>query len=146
LSGTVTAGIVSALHRTVVVAGEGPTHAVLIDAIQADAAINPGNSGGALMNCAGQIVGIPSAGATVPTPRGQPASGGDVGLGFAIPIDLAKTISDQLIANDRVTHASSASTPSRSRLEATRRLPGSTSPQSTLAGRRPRQGSPLVTS
>lgn len=105
LSGTVTAGIVSALQRTVVVPGEGSTSAVLIDAIQTDAAINPGNSGGALVNCAGQLVGIPSAGATVPTPTGQPASGGDIGVGFAIPVDLAKTISDELIVNGRVTHA-----------------------------------------
>ena len=105
LSSTVTAGIVSALDRTITVPGEGSTNALLIDAIQTDAAINPGNSGGALVNCAGQLVGIPSAGATVPSPTGQPGSGGDIGLGFAIPIDLAKTVSDELIATGKATHA-----------------------------------------
>lgn len=105
LSSTVTAGIVSALDRTIAVPGEGSTNALLIDAIQTDAAINPGNSGGALVNCAGQLIGIPSAGATVPSATGQPASGGDIGLGFAIPVDLAKTISDELIATGKATHA-----------------------------------------
>lgn len=105
LSSTVTAGIVSALDRTIAVPGEGSTNAVLIDAIQTDAAINPGNSGGALVNCAGQLVGIPSAGATVPSATGEPANGGNIGLGFAIPIDLAKTISAELIANGQANHA-----------------------------------------
>ena len=67
LSGTVTSGIVSALDRTVEVPGEDDTSALLVAAVQTDAAINPGNSGGALVNCDDQLVGIPSAGATVPT-------------------------------------------------------------------------------
>ena len=104
LSGTVTSGIVSALDRTVEVPAENDANALLVSAVQTDAAINPGNSGGALVNCAGDLVGIPSAGATVPSSSGE-SSGGSIGLGFAIPVDLAKTISDEIIATGRVTHA-----------------------------------------
>jgi putative serine protease PepD len=104
LSGTVTSGIVSALDRTVEVPAENDSSALLVSAVQTDAAINPGNSGGALVNCSGQLIGIPSAGATVPNANGE-ASAGSVGLGFAIPVDLAKTISDEIISTGRVTHA-----------------------------------------
>ena len=100
LSGTVTSGIVSALDRTVEVPGENDRSALLVSAMQTDAAINPGNSGGALVNCAGQLVGVPTAGATVPN-----SAGGSIGLGFAIPVDLAKSIADEIIATGRVTHA-----------------------------------------
>jgi putative serine protease PepD len=100
LSGTVTSGIVSALDRTVEVPGESDRSALLVSALQTDAAINPGNSGGALVNCAGQLVGVPTAGATVPN-----SGGGSIGLGFAIPVDLAKSIADEIIATGRVTHA-----------------------------------------
>ena len=92
LSGTVTSGIVSALDRTIHVPGDNGGQALLVSAIQTDAAINPGNSGGALVNCEGQLVGVPTAGATVPGPSGQPASGGSIGLGFAIPVDFAMSI------------------------------------------------------
>jgi putative serine protease PepD len=104
LSGTVTSGIVSALDRTVQVPGENDNSALLVSAAQTDAAINPGNSGGALVNCASQLVGVPTAGATVPSPSGA-AGGGSIGLGFAIPVDLAKSISDEIIATGAVTHA-----------------------------------------
>ncbi len=104
LSGTVTSGIVSALDRTIQVPGEGNASALLVSAIQTDASINPGNSGGAMVNCASQLMGIPSAGATVPSSSGE-SSGGSIGLGFAIPVDLAKTISDEIIATGTVTHA-----------------------------------------
>jgi len=100
LSGTVTSGIVSALDRTVEVPGENDRSALLVSAVQTDAAINPGNSGGALVNCEGQLVGVPTAGATVPN-----SGGGSIGLGFAIPVDLAKSIADEIIATGRVTHA-----------------------------------------
>jgi len=103
LSGTVTSGIVSALDRTVQVPGDNDSLALLLSALQTDAAINPGNSGGALVDCAGQLVGVPTAGAQVPNPSG--AGGGSIGLGFAIPVDLAKTIADEIIATGRVTHA-----------------------------------------
>jgi putative serine protease PepD len=104
LSGTVTSGIVSALDRTIEVPAENDTSALLVSAIQTDASINPGNSGGAMVNCSGQLIGIPSAGATVPSSSGE-SSGGSIGLGFAIPVDLAKTISDEIIATGTVTHA-----------------------------------------
>jgi putative serine protease PepD len=104
LSGTVTAGIVSALDRTIEVPAEDNKSALLVSALQTDAAINPGNSGGALVNCAGQLIGVPSAGATVPSTSGE-SSGGSIGLGFAIPVDVAKTISDQLISHGRAVHA-----------------------------------------
>jgi putative serine protease PepD len=104
LSGTVTSGIVSALDRTVQVPGENDKSALLVSAVQTDAAINPGNSGGALVNCAGQLIGVPTAGATVPSPSGE-ASGGSIGLGFAIPVDLATSISDEIISTGRVTHS-----------------------------------------
>jgi serine protease Do len=88
---TVTAGIVSALGRR---AEQGTHLAMFTDYIQTDAAINPGNSGGALANIAGRIVGINTWIAS--------QSGGSVGLGFAVPIDNAKTIMDQLIEKGRV--------------------------------------------
>jgi len=100
LSGTVTSGIISALDRTVEVPAENDKSALLVSALQTDAAINPGNSGGALVNCAGQLIGVPTAGATVPG-----SAGGSIGLGFAIPVDLAKTVADEIIATGRVTHA-----------------------------------------
>src|SRR6516165_4404881 len=100
LSGTVTSGIVSALDRTVEVPGENDTSALLVSAVQTDASINPGNSGGALVNCEGKLVGVPTAGAAVPN-----SAGGSIGLGFAIPVDLAKRISDEIIATGSATHA-----------------------------------------
>jgi putative serine protease PepD len=104
LSGTVTSGIVSALDRTVQVPGENDSSALLVSALQTDAAINPGNSGGALVNCDGELVGVPTAGASVPSSSGE-ASGGNIGLGFAVPVNVAKTISDEIIATGRATHA-----------------------------------------
>jgi putative serine protease PepD len=102
LASTVTSGIVSALDRYVPVPGDGVTHH-LIGAIQTDAAINPGNSGGALVDCAGQLVGVNAAIATVPNAAGV-SGGGSVGLGFAIPVDLAKPIADQLIQTGKPGH------------------------------------------
>jgi putative serine protease PepD len=105
LASTVTSGIVSALDRYLSVAGDAGQAAHLIGAIQTDASINPGNSGGALVDCAGRLVGVNSAIATVPNSAGQ-AGGGSVGLGFAIPIDLAKPIAAEIIATGTVTHLS----------------------------------------
>jgi putative serine protease PepD len=103
LSGTVTSGIVSALNRTVQVPSESDASALLVSALQTDAAINPGNSGGAMVNCSGQLIGVPTAGASVPSASGE-ASGGSIGLGFAIPVELAKTVSNEIIDTGRVTH------------------------------------------
>ncbi len=104
LSSTVTTGIVSAVGRTVNVPGEASQSALLIDAVQTDAAINPGNSGGALVDCSGQLIGVPTAGASVPSPSGE-AGGGSIGLGFAIPVNLAVKVTDEIIATGTVTHA-----------------------------------------
>jgi putative serine protease PepD len=104
LSSTVTSGIVSALGRTVHVPAEASQTALLIDAVQTDAAINPGNSGGALVDCSGDLIGVPTAGATIPSPSGE-ASGGSIGLGFAIPVNLATKVADEIIATGTATHA-----------------------------------------
>ncbi|WP_295124618.1 S1C family serine protease [uncultured Leifsonia sp.] len=103
LSSTVTAGIVSALGRTVPVPSDDDRNAVLAGAIQTDASINPGNSGGALVDCSGRLVGINTAIATVPGSAGQ-SSTGSVGIGFAVPESLALPIADELIAHGRVAH------------------------------------------
>jgi putative serine protease PepD len=100
----VTSGIVSAMDRTVEVPAEDDHTALLVSALQTDAAINPGNSGGALVNCSGDLIGVPTAGASVPTADGG-SSAGSVGLGFAIPVSIAQTISNELIANGRATHS-----------------------------------------
>ena len=89
LGQTVTSGIVSALGRTTSVDG-------LQDFIQTDASINPGNSGGALVNLKGQLVGINSQILT--------RSGGNMGIGFAIPTNLAKSVMAQLVKNGKVEH------------------------------------------
>ena len=85
LSGTVTAGVISALHRNITL-GPGERFS---DAIQTDAPINPGNSGGALANAEGKVVGINTAIVG--------GAGGNVGVGFAIPIDIARRVTDQII-------------------------------------------------
>jgi putative serine protease PepD len=103
LSSTVTAGIVSARDRSINVPADNGGTALLVAAIQTDAAINPGNSGGALVDCAGKLIGVPTAGATVPTENGG-SSAGNIGLGFAIPSDFAHSIANELIAHGRVTH------------------------------------------
>lgn len=87
LEETVTAGIVSAKERVI---GAGPFD----DFIQTDASINPGNSGGPLVDVNGRVVGVNSAIFS--------RSGGSIGIGFAIPINLAKQVTDQLRANRRV--------------------------------------------
>ena len=104
LQGTVTTGIVSALDRAVHVNGEGSDTNTVIDAIQTDAAINPGNSGGALVNAAGAVIGIPSAIASLGTSSG--GQSGSIGLGFAIPIDEARSVATQLIQTGKAVHAS----------------------------------------
>ena len=103
LSGTVTSGIVSALNRDVPVPKASGGTTVLAGAIQTDAAINPGNSGGPMVTCDGQLVGVNTAGATVPNASGV-AGGGSVGINFAVPVSTAKRISDQLLSQGRATH------------------------------------------
>ena len=94
LSGTVTAGIVSALDREVLLgaAQAGGGEAARQSAIQTDASINPGNSGGPLVNARGLVIGVNTAIATL---DGQ----GSIGIGFAIPIDRVAPVVNRIIAN-----------------------------------------------
>ncbi|MDF1603934.1 trypsin-like peptidase domain-containing protein [Nocardioides sp. YIM 152315] len=94
LSSTVTAGIVSALHRPVTT-GDSGDDSSYINAVQTDAAINPGNSGGPLVNLRGQVVGVNSAIATTGGVIGGEA--GNIGVGFAIPIEQVKVTADQIL-------------------------------------------------
>jgi serine protease Do len=98
---TVTAGVVSALGRTVQEPSDTTTQGIfLFDVIQTDASINPGNSGGPLVNLAGQVIGINTMVAAQAEP-GVPAQG----IGFAISMAAAKPIADELEKSGRVTHA-----------------------------------------
>ena len=103
LSSTVTAGIVSALGRNVPVPSDDGQTTVLAGAIQTDASINPGNSGGALVDCSGHLVGVNTAIATVPNDEGA-SGGGSVGIGFAVPVNLASRIADDLIEKGTVSY------------------------------------------
>jgi putative serine protease PepD len=110
LAGTVTTGIVSALNRPVTTSDQSadPTQqstgeAVVTNAIQTSAAINPGNSGGALVNGSGQLIGINSAIASLSS-GGSSSASGNIGIGFAIPVNEARFIAGQLIANGKATH------------------------------------------
>jgi putative serine protease PepD len=93
LEETVTAGIVSALHRQM----SSPNHFTIDDAIQTDAAINHGNSGGPLLNLEGSVVGVNA--------QIESDSGGNDGVGFAIPSDTVRSIVGQLVASGKVEHA-----------------------------------------
>ncbi len=105
LEGTVTTGIISALNRPVSAAGDARNQNTVLDAIQTDAAINPGNSGGALVNMSGELVGVNSAIATMGGGAAD-AQSGSIGLGFAIPVDQAKRIADELIRTGTASRAS----------------------------------------
>jgi putative serine protease PepD len=96
LDKTVTSGIISALHRTNL-ASDGGSIARYTNLIQTDASINPGNSGGALCDLRGRVVGINT---LIQTGGAQQSAG----IGFAIPIDFAKGVADQLIATGRAEH------------------------------------------
>ena len=94
LSSTVTAGIVSALNRPVTT-GDSADDTSYINAVQTDAAINPGNSGGPLVNLKGEVVGVNSAIAT--TGGGLGGESGNIGVGFAIPIEQVRVTADQIL-------------------------------------------------
>jgi S1-C subfamily serine protease len=94
LDRTVTSGIVSALQRQI----QAPNGFSISNVIQTDAAINPGNSGGPLINADGQVVGVNS---QIETAGG----GGNVGIGFAIPINTARDVITQLEQSGEVKHA-----------------------------------------
>jgi len=104
LRGTVTAGIVSALKRPLRLPGENGEPDAVIDAVQTDASINPGNSGGALVDAAGAVVGVNTAIASL----GQSSAGGqsgNIGVGFAIPVNTARNVAQELIETGKVKHA-----------------------------------------
>jgi putative serine protease PepD len=94
LSSTVTSGIVSALNRPVTTSESG-SDSSYINAVQTDAAINPGNSGGPLVDLAGRVVGVNSAIAT--TGSSGAGQAGNIGVGFAIPIEQVKITADQIL-------------------------------------------------
>ncbi len=100
LDKTVTSGIVSALHRTNLTQDTSGVTAYT-NLIQTDAPINPGNSGGALADLSGAVVGINT---LILSPAGQLGTSQSAGIGFAIPIDFAKGIADQLIAGKKIVH------------------------------------------
>jgi len=102
LQGTVTTGILSAVKRPVRLAGEGTDTNAVIDALQTDAAVNPGNSGGPLVDAAGAVIGINTAIRTL----GASQTSGSIGLGFAIPINDAKAIAEEIIRSGKVEHPS----------------------------------------
>jgi S1-C subfamily serine protease len=93
LERTVTAGIVSALQREIT----APNGFAIDEVIQTDAAINHGNSGGPLLNADGRVIGVNS--------QIESDSGGNVGIGFAIPIDMVKSVVSQLLEHGKVEHA-----------------------------------------
>lgn len=103
LDSTVTSGIISALNRPVASSGGvGDNDQTVFPAVQTDAAINPGNSGGPLVDMEGRVIGINSAIRAGTTTSGD---AGSIGLGFAIPIDLAKNVSKHLVKGEKVQHA-----------------------------------------
>jgi len=119
LAGTVTTGIVSALNRPVTTSDaqqqqepgdpaqqqqQTTNDPVVTNAIQTSAAINPGNSGGALVNASGQLIGINSAIASLGSSAGSSSQSGNIGIGFAIPVNEARSIADQLISTGKATH------------------------------------------
>ncbi|MFD4789178.1 S1C family serine protease [Streptomyces sp. NPDC058459] len=105
LSSSVTQGIVSGTGRTVSEpADEGSPGATIANMVQTSAAINPGNSGGALVNLDGQVIGIPTLGATDPGMQGAAAAG----IGFAIPASMVRTVAGQIIGTGKVTDSGRA--------------------------------------
>ena len=105
LSGTVTTGIISALNRPVTTGGsKSDSSPVVTNAIQTSAAINPGNSGGALVSATGKLIGINSSIATLGGGSSSSPSG-NIGIGFAIPVDVVKNITGQLVKSGKAVHA-----------------------------------------
>jgi putative serine protease PepD len=105
LTGTVTSGIVSALHRPVRAGGSSGDQTTVMSAIQTDAAINPGNSGGPLVNLSGQVIGINSA---IYSPQSsgtgqQQTEATNAGIGFAIPITQARRTAQEIISTGKAT-------------------------------------------
>ena len=90
---SVTAGVISGVGRNLIARGEGPS--AYFDMVQTDASINPGNSGGPLVSATGDVIGVNSS-------IYSTSGGGSIGLGFAIPINRARRVADDLLAHGRV--------------------------------------------
>ncbi|MGC5616582.1 S1C family serine protease [Georgenia sp. Z1491] len=101
LRSTATTGIVSALDRPVATS-DGSGEAAVTAAVQVDAAVNPGNSGGPLFDSEGRVVGITS---SIATMSGSGEQSGSIGVGFAIPVDLASRVAGELISDGSADHA-----------------------------------------
>lgn len=97
---TATTGIVSAINRPVSVTDDN-NNEVVTNAVQIDAAINPGNSGGPTFNAAGEVIGINS---SIATASSSSDSSGSIGIGFAIPSNVVKTITEEIIKDGKATH------------------------------------------
>lgn len=108
LANTVTAGIISAKQRPITAGGQkgDGSDVSYVDALQTDAPINPGNSGGPLVDAKARVIGINSAIRAADSGSGLDggAQGGSIGLGFAIPINQAKRVAEELINTGRATH------------------------------------------
>ena len=115
LSGTVTDGIVSAANRTIETASSAEPGAqsgssgaaqgsISINVIQTDTAINPGNSGGPLVNTDGEVIGVNVAIASADSTSSSSAQSGNIGVGFSIPINDAKRVAQEILANGTATH------------------------------------------
>ena len=113
LADTVTTGVISALDRPVTVESTGAvdpsnpmagtqTELVVTNAIQIDASLNPGNSGGPLFDATGGVIGINS---SIASTSSSASEAGSIGLGFAIPVDLVKSVAQQIISTGKVEHA-----------------------------------------
>ncbi|WP_026922503.1 S1C family serine protease [Glycomyces arizonensis] len=102
LSSTVTEGIVSAIDRPVLTQNSSGEVEAVMAAIQTDAAINPGNSGGPLTDIGGQVIGINTA---IASTAAEGEQAGNIGIGFAIPINQAKRIADEIIETGSASHS-----------------------------------------
>jgi putative serine protease PepD len=107
LAGTVTSGIISAKERPITAGGESGDGSDMsyVDALQTDAPINPGNSGGPLLDARARVIGINSAIRSADTGSDlDSGQSGSIGLGFAIPVNQAKRVAEELINTGRATH------------------------------------------
>ncbi|WP_372487867.1 S1C family serine protease [Streptomyces guryensis] len=106
LAGTVTSGIISAKERPITAGGDSSdgSDVSYVDALQTDAPINPGNSGGPLLDSRARVIGINSAIRSADSTSDDSGQAGSIGLGFAIPVNQAKRVAEELINTGRATH------------------------------------------